>query len=299
MADRHEHGASQARAAPHRARCMRQLSASLPMNLAHAHGGSYSPRTGWTVQPVFSRLAAFAGPELRRDGWLLGPRPGAVFAAKSRRSEEESMTSQESHALQTFLVQRTQAHLNSKDPGAQAMIDTAVAQQPDAAYLLVQRTLLLEQALQRANSQIAQLQAQRTSVSSGAWDQAWAPTSVGPPQRPASAPPAPTQPQGIQPQQAINTTPGWSGILGNAASTAAGVAGGAFLFQGLEGLFGHHGDGFGDGGERTETTDNVTINDYSGDPGLSGSPHADDAYLDGDGDVSSLDTADDSDDELE
>jgi hypothetical protein len=59
---------------------------------------------------------------------------------------------------------------------------------------------------------------------------------------------------------------GFSSFLGQAAATAAGVAGGEFLFQGIENMFGHHGGGFGGGGYANEAlpTEYVTINNYYG-----------------------------------
>src|SRR5438128_5584858 len=68
------------------------------------------------------------------------------------------MTPQETQVLQDFLTQLTQARGIAKDPQADALIASAVAQQPDAAYLLVQRALMMEQALNSAKAQIAQLQ---------------------------------------------------------------------------------------------------------------------------------------------
>jgi hypothetical protein len=170
------------------------------------------------------------------------------------------MTPQENELLQKFLAQLAQAHVSTKDPEAQAMISRAVAQQPDAAYLLVQRALLLERALQQAKSQLSRLQEQRDGAdgSSPTWTQT--PSST-----PATAP-APTNPPPAQAaSQTGGTSSGWGGFLGNAATTAAGVAGGAFLFQGLEGLLGHRGGGFVGGSAPTETVENVTVNDYSGD----------------------------------
>jgi uncharacterized protein len=235
---------------------------------------------------------------------------------------EEPMTPQESQALQTFLTQLTQARVSAKDPDAQAMINAAVARQPDAAYLLVQRTLLLEHALQQAKSQIAQLQEQKNGVASRAWNQAWsqapatpltpAPTSASTSVPSAQAPP---QLQATPSPQPTSTSAGWGGLLGNAASTAAGVAGGAFLFQGLEGLLGHHGGGgFLGGSGPTENVENITVNEYSDDPGSPDSARGDDAYLDDDrdderdderdgerddADTSGFDVADDSDDGLD
>jgi hypothetical protein len=163
------------------------------------------------------------------------------------------MTPQENQLLQDFLTQLTRAQGGTKDPEAQALIDRALARQPDAGYLLVQRTLLLEQALKQAQAQIAQLQARGSSFLGGAVP---AP-AYAPPAAPAAAAPA-------LPAAATPASP-WSSFLGNAAATAAGVAGGAFLFQGLENLFGHGGSGFPGGNMPMETVENVTVNNYGSD----------------------------------
>jgi hypothetical protein len=174
------------------------------------------------------------------------------------------MTPYESQVLQTFLTQLTEAHAAAKDPEAEAMISEAVARQPAAAYLLVQRALLLQRALQQAKSELARLQEQRDRVGGrSTWTQASASTT-GTTSAPASPPQAPAPPQAAGPNS------GRGGFLGNAATTAAGVAGGAFLFQGLEGLFGHNAGGGGFLGESTptetvENIENLTVNDYSGD----------------------------------
>ncbi|RGA57306.1 DUF2076 family protein, partial [Klebsiella pneumoniae] len=68
------------------------------------------------------------------------------------------MSPQEQQALENFLAQLTQARVGAKDPQAEARILDAVARQPDAAYLLVQRAMLLDQALASAQAQIATLQ---------------------------------------------------------------------------------------------------------------------------------------------
>jgi len=61
-----------------------------------------------------------------------------------------SLNPQERALLQEFLQRLIQIRGIEKDPHADALIAQAVAQQPDAAYLLVQRALLLEQALDAA-----------------------------------------------------------------------------------------------------------------------------------------------------
>lgn len=60
--------------------------------------------------------------------------------------------------LQDFLDQLVQAQGVPKDPQAEALIERALARQPHAPYLLVQRALLLEQALANARARIADLE---------------------------------------------------------------------------------------------------------------------------------------------
>lgn len=166
------------------------------------------------------------------------------------------MSQQEMQALENFLNQLTQARAGVKDPQADARIAEAVARQPDAAYLLVQRALLLEQALSAAKEQISTLQSQlQTAHASGsnafldptnAWGNGVASRPVAQP--PSVAAPMPTQYQSQNPNPpAPPSRPGflsrgWGSALGNIAATAAGVAGGAFLFQGIENLL-HHNSG--------------------------------------------------------
>ncbi|HJV87386.1 MAG TPA: DUF2076 domain-containing protein [Noviherbaspirillum sp.] len=199
------------------------------------------------------------------------------------------MNAQETQILQDFLNQLAQVRGVNKDPQAEAMISRALAQQPDAAYLLVQRAILLEQALNNAKSRIAQLEGELQTARAGqgtsgsffddvasGWGRSAtsAPTthaapagSTMPPSHPGYA-----QPGYTPPPVATASRPGFFGgsggsFLGNMAATAAGVAGGAFLFQGIENLLGHHGSGFMGhdllGGQPTE---NLTVNNfYEGD----------------------------------
>ena len=158
------------------------------------------------------------------------------------------MTPQERELLTTFLQQMTQAQAGRKDADAEAMIREATSKQPDAVYLLVQRAMGLEYALQAAHSETAKIRGelnQLRSTSSGSFlanPNAWGkmPTS-----NPASAPAAgmALSPQGPtqRPTAAAAPASSWgSGMLGTVATTAAGVVAGSFLFQGIQGLMGNH-----------------------------------------------------------
>lgn len=194
------------------------------------------------------------------------------------------MSPQENQSLQDFLTQLVQVRGIAKDPQADAIINSAVAQQPDAAYLLVQRALLMEQALNTAKTQIATLQRQLSQAAQPApsgnfFDaNAWG-NSAPAVARPSGAPmmAAPTYPPASTPSMqntAPVASPGFFGggagsMLGTVAATAAGVAGGAFLFQGIEHLM-HPNSGFGMTGQNGMapsggTVENTTVNNYYGD----------------------------------
>ncbi|MFL9924100.1 DUF2076 family protein [Herbaspirillum lusitanum] len=197
------------------------------------------------------------------------------------------MSPQETQTLQDFLNQLTQVRGIGKDAQADAMISSAVAQQPDAAYLLVQRALLMDQALATSKAQIASLQSQLQALQSGAApahgfldSNAWgnapaasprsgpAPAYV-PAYTPAAAPAQPASPYQAAPAPSSGFFGGGMGsMLGTVAATAAGVAGGAFLFQGIEHMM-NSGSGSGlmhQNGLSTpvENVENTTVNNYYG-----------------------------------
>lgn len=161
------------------------------------------------------------------------------------------MEYQEREQLGHFLQGLAQARLEQKDRDAEAMIQDACAVQPDAAYLLVQRAMLMEHALSEARATIARLQSELDAGRSNrpflADNNAWgsAPTlPKAPPFRPAAQPmqPAPALAAAPVPPPQAPATPWGGAFLGTVASTAVGVAAGSFLFQGLGNLFGgHHG----------------------------------------------------------
>src|SRR5471032_251592 len=203
------------------------------------------------------------------------------------------MSPQEIQTLQHFLTQLVQVRGIARDPQADAMIAGAVAQQPDAAYLLVQRALLMEQALSRANEQIAALQnqlqaAQQQAPARGFLDaETWGSPSAQrqqPMQQPVMQPMQQPMMQPMYAQQAPGFFGGRvGGMLGNVAATAAGVAGGAFLFQGIEHLLNPGGGGFfGSGGGYAPPFESTTVNNYYNDtPAADYSASADVPYDDG------------------
>jgi hypothetical protein len=185
------------------------------------------------------------------------------------------MNNEESRRLQEFLSQLTLIRGVSKDAEADRMIREAAASQPDALYLLVQKAMLQNQALLTAQARMQSLQqqldeARRQSAPSASGDfLSRDPWAAAPPRNPYSSPSAPA-PMGAVP---MGGGP-WGGspvgsFLGAAAATAAGVAGGAFLFHGIESLMDHHSHGsdFNDAAYDNPHggPESVTVNQYYGD----------------------------------
>ena len=158
------------------------------------------------------------------------------------------MTPQEREPLTAFLQQMTQTQAGQKDAEADALLREASSRQPDAAYLLVQRAMGLDYALQAALAQSAKLQAELDQSRSGArssfldTSNAWGRSMPAP--GPAQVPPAAAASARVAAQPApaaAAPASSWgSGILGTVATTAAGVVAGSFLYQGIQGLMGHH-----------------------------------------------------------
>jgi hypothetical protein len=69
------------------------------------------------------------------------------------------MSPQEHEQLAALLQQLAQTRAEAKDAEAAAMIDHALARQPDTAYLLAQRTLMLDTALRAVQAEIAHFKA--------------------------------------------------------------------------------------------------------------------------------------------
>ena len=191
------------------------------------------------------------------------------------------MNNQERAQLTQFLNQLLEVKLSEKNSEAENLIHEAVARQPDAAYLLVQRSLLQDQALQAAQAKITDLQNQlqqtRPVSPSNSFlnGDPWASAPANPNGVPgASSYQIPSAGGGAVNSgfaRAVPQNPGvgiGSSFLGNVATTAAGVVAGSFLFQGIESLLGHHQSGFGQQAFNEHTPEQTVINNYYGDDQL-------------------------------
>jgi uncharacterized protein len=171
------------------------------------------------------------------------------------------MTPEERNLISGLFDRLSQASGQAKDPEAEQLIRSKTAEIPAAPYMLVQSTLVMQQAIANAQSRIAALEKQVAetaaapqqtgggflsgvaSLFGGGQSHAQPPRTTPPP-----APQVPVQPAqppsyagaGYPPQ--VPQAPGRAGggFLQGALSTAAGVAGGALLFQGIESLIGHN-----------------------------------------------------------
>src|SRR6185312_8200821 len=160
-----------------------------------------------------------------------------------------------------------------------------MAEQPDAPYLLAQTVLIQDMALREAERRIVELERQAAPARPAAEQPAsflraarggsvpsagpWAPSPV-----PTQGTPAPSsnRPAGSAAAAVPNPAPGLmagagSGFLRQAATTAAGIAGGALLFQGIQSLLGpHYGGGFLSGMPTQPGISETVNNYYSEDP---------------------------------
>ena len=183
------------------------------------------------------------------------------------------MNASDEKMLQDFLGQLVQARGVAKDPDAEALIRRAAAQQPDATYLLVQRALLVEQALGNAKARIAELEGQGDKGNGFLDANSWGNSAQASPSNPV-----PGMGQGGYQQNGPTgsvaaAAPAKSGgflggaggsMLGTVAATAAGVAAGSFLFHGIGNLLGNEGQGAANHLLADNATENGVLADQAG-----------------------------------
>ena len=209
------------------------------------------------------------------------------------------MTPQEKELLTTLLDRLKNTPRQPKDPEADTLIRQATTEQPDLPYYLVQTVLIQDLSLHQAQQRIADLEKQladaqqATKPTVGSFlgglfgnrppAQPSAPAQAGPwtrsPQVAAAPPTQPYGQPGYAPQPGYGQQPmGGGGFMGggmggagggflrSAAATAAGVAGGALLFQGISSLFGnHYAGGLMSGGMTPGLGETVVNNNYGSD----------------------------------
>ncbi|MGC7841614.1 DUF2076 domain-containing protein [Pseudomonas wayambapalatensis] len=156
-----------------------------------------------------------------------------------------------------------------RDAQAQARIEEHLRQQPAAPYYMAQAILVQEAAIKKLDEQNKQLEAELRQARAQAQQEApkasggflssifGSSTRSPEPQRPVAPPPTSGSggwrepaPQAYAPQPQAQPQPqgfaaaparsGASSFLGGAMQTAAGVAGGVLLAQGISSLFGHN-----------------------------------------------------------
>lgn len=133
-----------------------------------------------------------------------------------------------------------------RDGEAESFIKGLAAQQPASTYLLVQTVLVQEQALKAAQERIAELEAKAGAAQPAPAGFLGSAPRIGPwgaaaaSEAPRTSVPS-TVPSTRSPLQAAlapQQQPAGGGFLRTAMATAAGVAGGALLFEGIRGLMG-------------------------------------------------------------
>jgi hypothetical protein len=136
-----------------------------------------------------------------------------------------------------------------RDGEAEALIKGLATRQPAAPYLLVQTVLVQEQALKAAQERIAELEAKGGAAPAASSGFLGSAPKIGPwgAQSAAPAAPRPSLPATRSPlQAAVGPQQGGGGsFLRSAMATAAGVAGGALLFEGIRNLMGSNPGPFG------------------------------------------------------
>lgn len=161
------------------------------------------------------------------------------------------MQAQERDLITGLFGRIQQFETQPRDPEAEALISGSVTRQPAAPYLLVQTVLVQEQALKAAQERIAELEAKVNAAPAAAPSflgsaPKISPWGTAPSQATPPAPvPATRSPLQAAVAPAAAAAPAGGSFLRTAMMTAAGVAGGALLFEGIRGLMGNNPGPFG------------------------------------------------------
>jgi len=218
------------------------------------------------------------------------------------------MVPQERDLITTLLARLKGAAGQPKDPEADTLIRQAMVEQPDAPYYLVQTVLIQDLSLHQAQNRIAELEKQlsdaqaapkpATSFLGGLFGTSQPATpapgsvpSAGPWVRSPQVAPPPQQgyaqpQQGYAPGGGMMGGMGGGGFLRSAAATAAGIAGGALLFEGISSMFGHgYANSLSGGMGMTSGLGATVINNNYGDSGADGTDYGGGGDTGGGGDA--------------
>lgn len=164
---------------------------------------------------------------LQRRSWLLHAEQNVVAARGLQMNAEE-------RSLIIGLFDRMSKLSDiEKDHDAAELIDGRVRRNPDAAYLLTQSVLVQEQALQRADARIRELEQELSRAKADASQASETSSSFLGNSRSTSVPTTNPARNNIGDRSATG-----GGFMAQALSTAAGVAGGMLLASGISSLLG-------------------------------------------------------------
>jgi hypothetical protein len=148
------------------------------------------------------------------------------------------MQGQERDLISGLFGRMQQFESQPRDPEAEALIAGSVARQPAAPYLLVQTVLVQEQALKVAQERIAELEAGANAAPTAAGSFLGTAPKLSPWGAPRAARPSLVSSTRSPLQAAVAPQPAGGSFLRTAMATAAGVAGGALLFEGIRSMMG-------------------------------------------------------------
>ena len=184
------------------------------------------------------------------------------------------MTPQERQRVAELFDRLAQLESTPRERDAEAAIVEGLRQAPHAPYALVQTVLIQEEALERANARIRELEDSDGSIAprQGGFLDAMREAFSGQPRAPRASVPVTRRPgtgepmgappgfqqnaaQGAQPQQQIGRG---GSFLGQAASIAAGVVVGSMVVDALRGQFGGDKASAAESGAREQQASNET-----------------------------------------
>jgi hypothetical protein len=173
------------------------------------------------------------------------------------------MQQQERDLIGGLFDRLKQFETQPRDAEAEALIADMVRRQPASPYLLAQTVLVQEQALKAAQERIAELERGGAASSAGGSGFLSNAPKIGPwgGAKPSSAVPQTAPP--AQPWGQAAAGGGGGSFLRTALTTAAGVAGGAMLFQGISSLLNRQPGPFG-GAQNQAQGDQLMGSDESG-----------------------------------